>query len=167
MGLELSLEGEVSSVVFIVGVKGSEFMELGSPLDGEASSIVSIAGVEGGEFMGPESLLEGEVSSVISIGGAKGGEFMGLESLSEGEASSVALVAGAAGPCMSTRWGAAIERRETAPCKDHLLFFSSPMGYKIRELCQECYKNSALFTQFLSYPHNLWIVFLFSLPLLC
>ena len=35
------------------------------------------------------------------------------------------------------------------------------------EHCQECYKNSALFAQFLSYPHNLWIVILFSSPLLC
>ena len=33
--------------------------------------------------------------------------------------------------------------------------------------CQECYKNSTLFAQFLSYPHNLWIVILFSSPLLC
>ena len=34
-------------------------------------------------------------------------------------------------------------------------------------VCQECYKNSTLFDQFLSYPHNLWIVILFSSPLLC
>ena len=33
--------------------------------------------------------------------------------------------------------------------------------------CQEYHKNSALFAQFPSYLHNLWIVILFSSPLLC
>ena len=43
----------------------------------------------------------------------------------------------------------------------------NPEGYVNSDYCQECYKNSALFAQFLSYPHNLWIVILFSSPLLC
>ena len=56
----------------------------------------------------------------------------------------------------------------TTATKDYTSALSSYSGpISVLPSCQEYYKNSALFAQFLSYPHNLWIVILFSSPLLC
>ena len=43
----------------------------------------------------------------------------------------------------------------------------SPSDAASQGICQECYQKFALFAQFLSYSHNLWIIILFSSPSLC